>query len=228
MQNSISVQRCGGASPSGLVAVEFQEWFRLRALPAIIEFAREHFHQRSRDEWFHYKDYVKLCRAVGRNPADRFNPMFLVSLDWDSRHSMLHHWPNIDKGLPQRGPTVDRRDIPVGQPGYIPIDKYINYIPSAPRMADCLQFPIESVFADVKREFRRLVKQNEPTTAAELFALIQQAFAVAATQQTIQNCFRHAEENMRIFAGLEHETVSINGVKFQCTHGHWLPKCRRG
>lgn len=222
------MQRCGGASPSGLVAVEFQEWFRLEALPAIKQLAQDNFHQGNREPWFSYKDYSNLCRAAGRDPKDRTNPMFLVAQDCDSRHSMRHFWPNIDARRPQRGPTMDRRDIPLGESGCIPIDKECNYLPSAPKVPDCIQFPIESTFAAVKKVFKKLVKQKEPSTAAELYALIQESFDKGATKETIFNCFKHAEGNMQIFAGLENETVTIGNTCFQCVRGNQLCKCRRG
>ena len=222
------MQSCEGASPAGLVSTEFQEWFRLKALPIMRDLASKHFHPGNRAEWFSFKQYCHFCWAVKKDPYNRHDPMFLVSIDSDSRHTMKHWWPKIDSGQAQRGHAEDRRDIPFGQPGHIPIDKKINYIPTAPRVPDCIQFPIESMFATVKSKFRLLAKAYKVKTAHELNVVIKYAFQLAATDELIKNCFRHAEENMRIFSGELEETVTIKGTQFQCTQGNWLPKCRRG
>lgn len=221
------MQKCDGARAGGFVATEFQEWFRLRALPEIEKLARRNFVQYGHPEWFDWSVYADLCGSVGHIPSG-INPFFLISLDSDPRHSMKHWWPCIDQHLPQRGQIPDRREIKAGLEGHIPIDKVKNYVPTAPKVPDAMQFAIESIFAPVKTRYGEIVKQFDPIRPRDMVWAIKQAFEEVATADNIRNCFRHCEENMRIFRGKEDETVTVGDTVYHCTHGNWLPKCRRG
>jgi len=221
------LQKCGGQHPSGFVATEFQEWFRLKVLPAIKDHAGNCFKKDNSPPWFKWSLYQAACAAVGHTPT-RYEPFFLVSQDSDPRHSMSHFWPGIDSAVPPHGSPPDRRLIPRGQVGHIPINKVYNYVPSAPKVPDSVQFAIESLFASVKRRYFTLMLDYPDSTPKEMVDMIRRAFAEVATPETIRNCCRHSEENMRIFCGKESDTVTIDGTVYHCTDGNWLPKCRRG
>ena len=223
----VMLQKCTGERPGGFVAVEYQEWFRLRALPAMKRIARENFLEYGGPEWFSYSTYSSLCGAVGHVHSG-MNPFFMVSQDCDPRHSMKHFWKAIDAGKRMTSNTIDRRDIAAGLEGHIPIDKVRNYVPTAPKVPDSLQFAIESVFAPVKRRYQSLLHGRDQISPGDMVWAIDRAFAEVATPATIKNCFDHCEGNVRIFCGKEDESVMLGGVKYHCTHGNWLPKDRRG
>ena len=222
-----------GARPGGLVAVEFQEWLRCRAIPAICAFCMANFKEHGHPPWFSWSKYQQLCAAMDRAPSG-MEPLYLLSLDADARHTMNDLWAQIDNP-PAPGekppPLVDRRDIPPGQPGHIPLHPIYNYVPSAPRIPDVLQFPIESTFSSVKRVFRAELKkiraQERKPTTAEMVKAIERGFEVGARQESIERRFDHAEKNMLVFSGREGTTVEIDGVTYHCTGGNWLPKVLR-
>lgn len=197
----------------------------------------ENFTERNHPRWFSWSAYQRLCAAFDCIPSSMNSP-FLLSLDCDSRHTMKHMWPAIDSPAAPvtRGRTSssrprapqDRRLIPAGQPGHIPLHPIYNYAPSAPRIPDVLQFPIESTFATVKQEFRAALKRCKSPGAKEMVDVMYAAFAQCATQATIQRRFEHAERNVLVFSGQEGSVVDLDGVRFHCTGGNWLPKILRG
>lgn len=193
----------------------------------------ENFTERNHPDWFSWSAYTRLCGALDRHPSS-MEPQFLLSLDCDSRHSMKHMWPGIDRPAPHRTraskpPTPpDRRLIPAGQPGHIPLHPIYNYVPSAPRIPDVLQFPIESTFATVKRDFRATLRGRKSTGARDMVAAMQAAFGRRATQASIERRFEHAERNVLVFSGQEGSVVDLDGVRYHCTGGNWLPAVLRG
>ena len=236
------MQSCGGARPGGLVATEFQEWLRCRALPAIKDFARANFRERRPPEWFSWSAYKRLCAGFDRAPS-AMEPQFLLALDADARHTMNDMWPAIDArmqiGTPltQNEPPMQRQDrrlIPTGHPGHIPLHPVYNYTPSAPRVPDAVQFPIESVFSSVKRRFRARMRDlaaarggGGVVRSGDMFAAVEASFQEGATALSIHNRFMHAERNMRVFSGEEGSVVTIDGVTYHCTGGNWLPAVLR-
>ena len=187
------------------------------------------FREHGAPEWFNWKCYQDMCAAVGHTlqTGEGVQPMFLISLDSDSRHGMLYHWLKMDDSN-YDGPVPDRRDIPPGQPGHIPIDKQKNYVPLAKKVQDSMQFAIESIFASVKRAFSVIAGDRTNLTPAQMWECVQQAFRDGATPEIVQNCFRHGDENMRIFAATEETVVNIQGQDWKGTNGGWLYSVRRG
>lgn len=223
------MQSCGGAAPGGLVATEVQEWIRCRAIPGIIGFCKANFKERGHPDWFSWSVYTRLCQCMGGGPS-AMEPRFLLSIDCDARHTMRNMWPEIDhrttRGRKAATPQ-DRRLIPAGQEGHIPLHPVYNYMPSAPRIPDVLQFPIESMFSTVKRYYRDRLAGVAKPTARQMVVAMREAFAEKATQHTIRRRFEHAEKNMRVFSGKVGSVVEIDGVKYHCTGGNWLPAVRR-
>ena len=225
------MQTAEGVAPNGFVEVEFQEWLRLRAIPAIRDACKEHFKEHGHPCWFSWKVYQDLCAAVGHVHSGA-DPLFLLSLDSDPRHGMAYKWLKIDHrkrtGNTYKRKLPDRRDIPKGEPGHIPLDKHKNYVPSAPKVPDAHQFPIESLFAAIKKKYHSILGENKHPEPDEMWAAIEQAFREVAGQSTVQHCFEHGDDNMRLFAA-DHETEMHLG-QWRClgTNGKWLPKPRRG
>lgn len=216
------MQAAGGARPGGLVADEFQEWFRFRVLPAVWKICQEQFIEGVND-WFEKKLYQDLCCAVGHEPGNVMEPMFLISLDSDPRHSMKDLGRHSNKLTP-KGSLVDRRTLSVGEVGYIPIDPIKNYVPTAPKVPDCLQCPIEMSFSPVKRHFRGIVHEPEYKGERGMVRAMQEAFQLKHTADRIKNCFTHGELAMRVFSGREDEVVVQGDTCYHCTFGKWVPR----
>lgn len=215
------MQSKGGESPAGFVADEFQEWFRLRALPAIKEAAITHF-QPGVNDWFDADAYDELCAAV-QFDATGEDPMFVIAQDSDPRHTMTDLGQHSSRRT-AKGKPVDRRCLRRGQKGYIPIDPLRNYVPNAPKVPDCLQFPIESFYGKVKKHYRKQLANMDSPTAREMIAAMLKAFVSAQEKDAIKRCFEHGAACMQVLSGFPGETYDYNGKTYHCTYGRWMPK----
>lgn len=223
----LDVQTVEGGSPSGFVQVEFQEWLRLRVIPAVREACKKAFVQRRHPAWFVWKLYQEFCAAVGHTPEGE-NPLFLLSFDSDPRHGMKYNWMKIDHpGF--KGRVPDRRDIEFGKPGHIPVDKLKNFVPTAAKVPDAHQFPVESLFARAKTAYYNHLGDNQAPTPAQMWNSIEHAFReVSADSETVQNIFEHGDGNMRLFATKTDTELVLKGKRYYGTDGGWLPEDRRG
>ena len=149
-------------------------------------------------------------------------------MDQDPRHS-FKDWGNIaEVESPKPAQPIDRRDLPKGSRGSIDIDKVKNFIPTAPKVPDCIQFPIESLFAPIKGSFKKERLELEEPTPKKLENLMRQAFAKYGTAEACAKNWAHAWKCMKVFSGRKGEKVMIEGVEYACTDGNWLPKALRG
>ena len=199
------------------MADEFQEWFRLRALPMMKEAARQNF-RKGKNHWFNQKAYDALCAAV-QFCATGESPMFMWAMDSDARHSFKDY-----QNLGGRGCNMDRRLLPAGTVGHIPVDPVRNQVPHAPKVPDSLQAPIEMFYGPVKRIYRRLLKDKKDPSPGEMIAAMREAFRLCADSGCIYHCFMHGRVCMQVFSGLENEVVQYKETVYHCTHGKWLPR----
>lgn len=229
------MQNCCGDKPNGLVAVEVQEWLRLRLLPQIRDKLRPCCRKRGHPEWFQQKVYEKLCAALGRAVSSS-DPAFLLAMDWDARHTASYLWEVIDAILENRRHNLppppnlpkprDRRSIPKGQEGWIPLDAN-QALPAAARMPDTSQFAIESLFAQIKKCYWTILSNLPDDSPANMVKAINEAFDKCATPEQIRRNWVHAENSLRVFCGELGTQVEIDGKIFHCTQGNWVPaKCR--
>ena len=221
-----NVQTIEGNKAGGFVQVEFQEWLRLRVLPAVRQACKKAFVQHGHPAWFVWKVYQEFCDAVGHIPKGD-DPLFLLSFDSDPRHGMRHYWLRFDNPG-YKGKLPDRRDIQYGEHGHIPVDKEKNYVPTAPKVPDAHQFAVESLFARAKTAYYQHLGDNQAPTPAEMWASIEHAFRVVANSETVQNCFQHGNDNMLLFAAKPDTELVLKGKRFYGTDGGWLPEDRRG
>lgn len=237
MTNDLDMQNCRGDKPNGLVAVEVQEWVRTRLLTTIHEKLRGCCCKRGHAPWLQYGVYEGLCTSVGREVSSMI-PEYLVAMDWDARHTSNYLWEIIDavvsaraQGLPpppHLPKPIDRRLIPKGQEGWIPFDAVHNQFPSAARMPDTVQFPIESLFAQIKRDYWKILATMPDDSPASMVRAIKEAFSKCATIDQIQRNWAHAEKSLRVFCGKRNTTVRIDGKDVHCTEGNWVPAKFRG
>ncbi len=188
------------------------------------EFANRNF-VRGRNGWFNADAYDALVVATGHDPSSP-NRKFLVSHDADPRHSFYMSTGQL------RPKQVDRRNKQEGDIHYIPSDPKKDYVPSAPRVPDCIQCPIEMLFASVKSRYRELLKQLRQQRASidvdSVVAMMKQAFDEKALIGFIRDCWGHAEKALKVFSAKKGEWVTIDGVEYRATGGNWLPKRLRG
>lgn len=213
--------------PAHLVGEEFSEWFRLRAIPAIEAACRQHFHRGS--PWFKAYKYNKLKAALG-STGDK--PCFLVSQDSDTRHHCSDMWEyRRVKATGKPASIRDRRTLPRGVRGWIDIS-LDNYVPTAKRVPDCIQSPIEMLFSGWKREARNAYKQRPDNGWKAWVECIEHAFHSWVAKQSLVKFFEHAEIALQVFSGTEDQTVTVptrhGQIKIHCTHGDWVPKIAAG
>lgn len=212
-----------GAQPQGLVGMEFGEWMRLRAIPAMQRAASVHFHSGSK--WFAPGKYRALKDALGWDARGwGAKPCYMVSMDSDSRHHMTDMWEYQRTKRPRHQGTMrDRRIVPEGQLGWIDID-VCQFVPSAPVVPDCIQQPIESFFGVLKRHVYAAYQDAHGRDWQAMYGEIVRAYLDYAPQLDIAAFWRHAKVALEVFAGDLSDTVEYRGHTIMCTHGDWVPR----
>ena len=202
--------------PKGLVGMEFGEWMRLRAIPRMQAATIAHFNSRS--AWFNPAKYKALKDALGWERRGLANkPCYLLSCDSDSRHYMTDMW-EFRRTRVRR----DRREIPEGEQGWVDIDK-CQYVPSAPRVPDTIQQPIEAFFGVVKRKAYAAYNKAKGRDWRAMYNAVIQVYEKDVPDLNIAAFFRHAKIALRVFAGTPDEWVEHRGHIVNCTRGDWVP-----
>lgn len=197
--------------------MEFGEWLRLRAIPKMQDAARKHFNRAS--PWFQASKYSALKNALGwdeRGWADR--PCYMVSQDRDSRHHMTDMWE-----FQRTGAMRDRRSIPDKQFGWIDIDE-CQFVPSAPRVPDCIQEPVECFFGVTKRHTYAAYKEAPGRDWMTMYKAVIQAYKDYVPHLDIAAFWRHARVALLVFSGDVDEFVEHRGTLIKCTRGGWVPR----
>lgn len=189
------------------------------------------FYRKSGDHWFTgavQASYERLVYATQFHSV--YHRKFLISHDQDRRHSMLHY-PATVSG--KRGKPFDRRTVAGGGSLQIPVDIQKDYIPTAPRVPDCIQCPIEMYFAPIKVYFRKLLAQQRRAGQQSSFQLVaqlaEQAFNEKGGIERAGSCWQHAvEKALRIFATPYRTWITIDGERVMGVGGNWVPGKYRG
>ena len=215
------MQKVDGEQTNGLCSMEWQDWVLVEALPAAQKFADTNFVQGAND-WFCDRSYQALCKATGYDTS-KPHKKFLLSHDCDSRHSFKHH-------SCVNGKTVvrDRRLLPRGSNLAMPIDPARDYIPLCRRVQDCIQSPIEMVFAPVKTEFRKQIallrRANRDTSPQIVVETALAAFRSKVDKERVFNCWSHAFKSLLVWSTPSDAWVKIGDVQYKGTAGNWVPK----
>jgi hypothetical protein len=223
------VQTTDGKAPSGFTATEFQEWFRLKALPAMQACADRCFLRKpaNSSHWFTAAMQASYERLVNATEfSHRFHKKFLISHDQDSRHS-YKHYPVTSGG--HKGKPVDRRTIPKGRPLHIGVHEKRDYVPTAPRVPDCIQSPIEMFFAPVKGHFKTLMAEHRREGKQSTFEVVVEnslrAFREKGTAEKAGRCWQHAvQKSIVIFATPYKTWITIGEDRVMGVGGNWVPK----
>lgn len=186
------------------------------------EFANAYF-VKGRTGWFKAEAYDELVACTGHDAASP-DRKFLVSHDSDPRHSFKTYTAHRH----QR----DRRDMQPGQPLWMPTDKVRDYVPTGIRVPDCVQSPVEMMFASVKAEYKSLLQarrsERRSVTVNDVVSMMREAFATKALRGDIEKCWEHAMKALRVWCTPRGEWVNIDGVQYRGTGGNWLPRELRG
>lgn len=209
--------------------MEFQEWFRLRALPAMQACADRHFFRRPQDplHWFSASMQQSLERLIWATQFDSScHKKFLISHDQDSRHCMLHY-PVTPSG--KRGKPFDRRAVKAGKQLHIPVHAVRDYVPTAPRVPDCIQSPIEMFFAPIKTHYKKLMTEHRKQGHSSSFSVVEQmsrqAFRDKGGADRVFKCWEHAvNKSLRVFATPYKQWITVGDDRSMGVGVNWVPK----
>ena len=210
-----------GAVPTHLCGEEVSEWLRLRVVPAIQKAVAEHF-QPNKNEWFDEAKYQELRQAM-QWPENK--PLFLLSADMDPRHSCTDMWEirrRKAEGV-RPGKQRDRRDLTRGTYGWMDISR-MQYIPSAPKVPDTIQQPVESFFGTLKTLVRKEYQGKDGNGWRPMVAAVDKIFQEWAPTDSFAKRWEHACNAIAVFAGEKDDWVQIRRRWIKCTHGGWVPK----
>jgi hypothetical protein len=205
--------------------MEWQDWMMADALPAMHDFANREFVRRpGTDHWFNSVEdsYHKLCMVTGHDPQSA-DKKFLVTHDHDSRHSFKHHTRINGKKV-----EIDRRLLPAGTKLAIPLQPVRDYIPTCPKVQDCIQSPIEMVFSQIKGYFKKLIAQRRldllDTSPQIVVETALQAFRDKGTADLVNSCWKHAAKSILVWCTPRDKFVAIDGKLWQGVGGNWVPR----
>ena len=177
-------------TPGGHIGREFQEYVRcvllLKAAAAC-----------KRQQLEYPTVYRHLCRDL--DWKDRDGECIMFSWDDDRRHTFSDflHYKATCKGK-RKGELLDRRDYKKGKHQWIQLLRK-QMIPSAQKVQETIQQPIECTFSAVKARSR---KQLGPLAKVQGQELVQAAGdSVAAVEpESVKGAFRNAEQAIRAWA----------------------------
>lgn len=227
-----AVQTSVGTRPKSYVAEENQEWLRLRALPAIIKAANEHFvfsHHPRIDRSL----YESFVQDLGVD-ASRRHASFMLAEDQATTHS----WRSkryYDKLPSATGHTssIDRLKLSRGTRGWVDFDPDQDLLPTAKKVQDCIQSPIEMSWAVPRRQTRLELSQLEgPVTWQQLIDTFCEKYRATVTPDFCERCFNHALKAVHIVCTPAGETITIEkDGKDHTVHGTgggWAPAAYKG
>jgi hypothetical protein len=131
------------------------------------------------------------------------------------------------------GEERDRRTIKPGHAGWVDLDKGSDFMPTAPKVPDTLQQPIEMIFGIVKRLFRKLMAERAGGVKwRAVYDDFIAAWAEKVDPALCERCFNHAMTAIKIWMTPRDEMVTIDTAHGQVevlgTGGGWVPKKYRG
>lgn len=175
--------------------------------------------------------YNQLMRDLDWD-EEEFGPCFLLAMDKDRRHSFVdyRHYRN-ERQNTGRGKKRDRRELEYGQGDHIQFQDR-QLIPSAQRVPDTIQQPVELCVGWIKRRVRKTLKGVHKLTFEHLRDAVVDACEELNATDHIKSFWDHATKAIAIFAAEEGKKVKVtvkNKEKiFHGTRGGWVQKQARG
>lgn len=221
------MQTLEGKTPCGHNAFEYQEWRRLRVHHACATAVNRYFKVGAEGaEWFTSevaKQYDEIKKQLQWNER-RDGPFFLISNDQDRRHS----WRDMERHQLAE-PYTDRTTLARGERGHISFNRVKQELPTAMRVPDCIQSPVEMIMGITKVEIHKRMAVVREADSFVIAQLIRDVFAEKVTPELVQKCWEHGVRAIRVFCGQldEHIMISIGQrqVKVLCVRGGWVPRC---
>lgn len=218
-----------GNTPMGFCAMEYQEYMRCRVLPAIDRWALAAFRPHA-NEWFDEaaeKSYEALKRGSGYRRG-RQRPCCLIAVD----QAPTHTWTDMPWFIAHEEER-DRRTIKPRAAGWVDLDKESDFMPTAPKVPDTLQQPIEMIFGIVKTRFRSLMAERSGSVNwRTMYEDFHRAWVEKVNPSLCERCFQHALTAIKIWMTPRDQLVTItdahNQVEVHGTGGGWVPKKYRG
>lgn len=216
-----------GTAPTGHNAFEYQEWRRLRVHHVCATLAERYFKVGAAGaDWFTpdlAKTYAEMKKQLQWNERQD-GPFYLVSNDQDKRHT----WRDMERHQ-LKEPFTDRTTIPKGERGHISFNRLKQELPTAMRVPDCIQNPVEMVIGITKTEIHKRMARLPKVDSFVIAELVDDVFREKVTPELVQSCWEHGARAVRVFCGQldQHVMTEIDGrqVKVLCTRGGWVPKC---
>jgi hypothetical protein len=217
------VQTAEGNIPVKYVSEEHQDWLVFRALPACERaLAKILANAPARVRHLH----ADLQQEIGWDEAKMKRKFFGLAHDYAGVHTWTW-WPGY-RGRPRK--RVDRRDIPRGEPGWVPIARCQN-IPQAPHMQDSTESAIEMIIRLVKHfgyAYLDALPGTDPYTVPDLLAANEKGVEQGATLEHVQKCWGHMMKACRVMSGKRSSMLKLPARgkmrKVQCTDGGWVPR----
>ena len=197
-------------------------------LPDLQKVANRYFNCNS--DWFDQAEYNELVRVTGHDESK--GRKFLLTHDSDPRHSFKQ--PTVENGVRRAsGQRMDRRLLPASAKDSIPLHPVKDYVPSAPKVQDCIQSPIEMVLSQVKQEFRELFRlytsmRGPVYTPENMFSLVKLAFFSKVTPRLCAACWEHGCKAIRVWKTPSNSTLVVNGKTVFGTGGNQVPRRFKG
>ena len=180
-----------GSKPKGHIAEEWQEYYRLCLLPKLQKLG-EKLRQRHATTVSNAKRDLDWKAANGE--------LVLISDDKDRRHthtSMPHYRAAIKRGVKQPK-LIDRRNIRRGRKGWTMLsDKH--HVPTASKVQDCIQQPVECIISPIKRHVHKLLKKSNKRTGRDIVEAVQES-TKRIKAESIRGAFNEGEVAIRQFA----------------------------
>lgn len=217
-----------GKSPDGLTATEWQAWFRVKVLRACTAAAAANFKCGVNVWWTAavQDEYTALQRRLRWDKRKR-GPLFLVGKDQDKRHSM-----NDMAAWRETGILVDRTTYAAGAHNSIRFDRAVQELPTASRVPDCIQSPVEMVIGLCKHDFHDSLPDKEAVNTWDIALLFINAVEERVTPELCRKCFDHAWHAICCFAGAVGTEIKVQrgtrNITVKCVRGGWVPRLLRG
>ena len=229
MQVSVKqfVQTSDGKQPIHYVSEEHQNWLIFRGLPMC-------------------EEALRVILATKGAHVRRLHEELRRQICWDERkmrrkfyclandRAGVHTWTYWDLYRKPGHVRQDRRDIPRGEKGWVPVAR-CQSIPQAPRMQDSTESGIEMIIRKIKHHAHKYLDSlpgTEKLTWQDLLEANKRGVEEGATLELVQKCWDHMEKACRVVSATKDTTLHLEARgkmrKVQGTDGGCVPRPYNG
>ena len=218
-----------GSTSQGLNATETQELRKFCIFPRCKRVAAQCFHSGAggiftEDERRMYKELKAKLMWNTR----KWGPLCFCSGDSDRRHSLF----DAVLSRQYKGKNFDRTELPQSHTQHIQWETGLQSLPTAARVPDSIQLPIECCFSIVKPKITKKKHSMTRPRSHELAKISHDVCKQEVTQALVESNFKHALKAIAVFSGRQGESIQYKRGGQQwtvhCTDGDWVPKIIAG